>query len=50
MSDTAITALPRIFDDAQCALGEGPLWHPEREQLFWFDITKTVAGSGNSMR
>ncbi len=28
----------RVFDDRTCALGEGPLWHPEREQLFWFDI------------
>lgn len=28
----------RIFDDRACALGEGALWHPEREQLFWFDI------------
>lgn len=27
-----------IFDDTPCLLGEGPLWHPEREQLFWFDI------------
>ncbi|GAA3862667.1 SMP-30/gluconolactonase/LRE family protein [Celeribacter arenosi] len=27
-----------IFDDRVCALGEGPLWHPEREQFFWFDI------------
>lgn len=27
-----------VFDDRVCALGEGPLWHPEREQLFWFDI------------
>ncbi|MCI2400355.1 SMP-30/gluconolactonase/LRE family protein [Aliiroseovarius subalbicans] len=27
-----------IFDDRICALGEGPLWHPERKQLFWFDI------------
>lgn len=27
-----------IFDDTQCQLGEGPLWHPEREQLFWCDI------------
>lgn len=26
------------FDDRICALGEGPLWHPLREQLFWFDI------------
>lgn len=28
----------RIYDDRVCALGEGPLWHPERRQLFWFDI------------
>jgi sugar lactone lactonase YvrE len=28
-----------IFDTRGCALGEGPLWHPERQQLFWFDIT-----------
>ncbi|MEO1025405.1 MAG: SMP-30/gluconolactonase/LRE family protein [Pseudomonadota bacterium] len=27
-----------VFDATRCALGEGPLWHPEREQLFWFDI------------
>ena len=27
-----------IFDQTQCQLGEGPLWHPVREQLFWFDI------------
>ncbi|MCH2165465.1 MAG: SMP-30/gluconolactonase/LRE family protein [Marinovum sp.] len=26
------------FDDRICALGEGPLWHPERKQFFWFDI------------
>lgn len=26
------------FDDRICTLGEGPLWHPERAQLFWFDI------------
>ena len=28
-----------IFDARTCHLGEGPLWHPVREQLFWFDIT-----------
>lgn len=26
------------FDSRPCALGEGPLWHPLRQQLFWFDI------------
>lgn len=29
----------RIHDERVCALGEGPLWHPERRQLFWFDVT-----------
>jgi sugar lactone lactonase YvrE len=27
-----------IYDARTCELGEGPLWHPIREQLFWFDI------------
>ncbi|MBV7407831.1 SMP-30/gluconolactonase/LRE family protein [Maritimibacter sp. DP1N21-5] len=27
-----------IFDDRACILGEGALWHPERGELFWFDI------------
>ncbi len=27
-----------IHDETQCALGEGPIWHPERQQFFWFDI------------
>jgi len=27
-----------VFDNRVCSLGEGPLWHPERQQLFWFDI------------
>lgn len=27
-----------IFDDRICELGEGPIWHPERGQFFWFDI------------
>lgn len=29
----------QLFDDRPCDLGEGPLWHPERQALFWFDIT-----------
>lgn len=27
-----------IYDTRPCALGEGALWHPKRNQLFWFDI------------
>ena len=27
-----------IFDNRACELGEGPLWHPLRQQLYWFDI------------
>lgn len=27
-----------IYDDRTCTLGEGPLWHPLRKQLIWFDI------------
>jgi len=33
MSDTA-----ELFIDSRCELGEGPLWHPLQERLFWFDI------------
>lgn len=27
-----------IFDDRRCELGEGPLWQPDRQMLWWFDI------------
>lgn len=30
--------MSQVFDARVCQLGEGPLWHPERGQLFWFDI------------
>ena len=29
---------PDIFDGRSCLLGEGALWHPLREELFWVDI------------
>lgn len=28
----------QLHDARLCNLGEGPLWHPERGQLFWLDI------------
>jgi len=28
----------RVFDHTACQLGEGPMWHPLLNQLFWFDI------------
>jgi sugar lactone lactonase YvrE len=28
----------KIFDESLCTLGEGPLWHPQRKTLIWFDI------------
>ena len=38
-----------IYDATQCALGEGPLWHPERAQFFWFDIIgKRLHSDGQS--
>lgn len=36
--DATVTTTASLFDDRPCALGEGPLWHPLRGQLFWFDI------------
>lgn len=38
-----------IFDPTVCTLGEGPLWHPERQSLFWFDIIeKRLYGEGKA--
>ncbi len=28
----------QVYDGTICLLGEGPLWHPGRGELFWFDI------------
>ena len=33
MTDTA-----ELFIDSRCELGEGIIWHPFQERLFWFDI------------
>ncbi len=39
-----------IYDNTQCSLGEGPLWHPFRQQLFWFDIlSKSLHSNKNGL-
>jgi sugar lactone lactonase YvrE len=30
--------MSRVADSRACELGEGPLWHPQRQELYWFDI------------
>ena len=30
--------MTEVFDHTVCTLGEGPLWHPQRQELFWFDV------------
>ena len=32
----------RLAVDVRCALGEGPIWHPDRASLIWFDIAGQV--------
>ena len=41
-----------LYDDRACLLGEGLLWHPERKQLFWFDILnhKLLSREGDEPR
>ncbi|APG62036.1 hypothetical protein LPB140_03520 [Sphingorhabdus lutea] len=39
---------PIIFDDRICGLGEGPLWHPLRQTLYWVDIPNRAVMSKNS--
>jgi D-xylono/L-arabinono-1,4-lactonase len=31
---------PRMIADVDCATGEGPLWHPDEEQVYWVDIPR----------
>lgn len=32
----------RVVVDVRCELGEGPIWHSERETLLWFDVYAQV--------
>lgn len=43
MSDTA-----KLFIDCRNALGEGPIWHPDRSELLWFDIVGQTFNAANA--
>jgi D-xylonolactonase len=34
----ASTSKPELVANTRCAIGEGPLWHPEENRLYWVDI------------
>jgi sugar lactone lactonase YvrE len=31
---------PELIADYQCLTGEGPLWHPDEQRLYWVDIPR----------
>lgn len=34
------TVKPELVVDAQCEIGEGPLWHPVEHRIYWTDIPR----------
>lgn len=43
-----MTQTARLLIDSKCELGEGPIWHPGRQQLFWFDINEQSLFAANA--
>ncbi len=41
-----------VHDTTRCLLGEGPLWHPERQQFLWCDILarRVLCREGDRLR
>jgi sugar lactone lactonase YvrE len=37
-----------LFIDSKCTLAEGPIWHPAREELLWFDIHERTLYRANA--
>ena len=42
-----MTEQAKLFIDSRCKLGEGPFWHPLRQQFFWFDILAKTLFAAN---
>nr|WP_305121558.1 SMP-30/gluconolactonase/LRE family protein [Microbulbifer elongatus] len=41
------SSVAEVFDKRTCSLGEGPLWHPQRKNLYWVDLlNKRVLANG----
>lgn len=38
ISDASDAMIADVVDHRRCQIGEGPFWHPLRQQLFWLDI------------
>ncbi|MEO6396816.1 MAG: SMP-30/gluconolactonase/LRE family protein [Devosia sp.] len=43
-----MNAAAELFIDSKCQLGEGALWHPLLNRLFWFDILKQMLFSADA--
>ena len=43
-----MTEQAKLFIDCRCRLGEGPIWRPLRQQLFWFDILEQTLFAANA--
>ena len=37
-----LNEMPRLLADAGCETGEGPLWHPQQQTLFFLDIPRAT--------
>ncbi len=37
---TSTTIEPELIADYACVTGEGPLWHPDEQRVYWVDIPK----------